>query len=436
MAWQPSIVPLLLSRYPDLTPAQLEHARAYAYGGCVIQDIGYYPFGDEFFSDLTHYVRSGDFVVNLFRNAGNADELAFAVGALSHYIGDTIGHPNATNISVPVEFPKLGKRYGSSVNYAQGEHQHVQTEFAFDIAMISHHRLAPVHYLRKVGLQVPTRQVALAFYQTYGLQEGRGRTSRINVAGYRFAVRRFIPRIAFAVNVLHRQHEPVEKPSAEAAQLDAEVSRISAEAHWADFRKQAGPGTYLLAGLIYILPKIGPIKLTAVKGPTADTEAEYIHSVLLSTAALNSALRRFTPPPKLRPAAQAKADENGAEPTSSPADRPAAAGKMADPQHPLANRDLDTGNAIQPAGYPLTDNTYAQLTHQLASQPGQAIPPGVKENILKYYGDMTLPFATKKNPADWARLQQELGVLKTMPTSSEQNPFTTYEDGDDGGSKP
>src|SRR6202034_2316395 len=133
LTWKDSIVPLLLSRYPTLTPAQLEHARAYAYGGCVIQDIGYYPFGDASFSNLTHYVRSGDFVVNLFRNAGNADELAFAVGALSHYIGDTIGHSEATNRAVPIEFPALGQRYGLSVNYAQGEKQHVQTEFAFDI---------------------------------------------------------------------------------------------------------------------------------------------------------------------------------------------------------------------------------------------------------------------------------------------------------------
>ena len=109
LTWHSSIVPLLLSRYPDLTPAQLEHARAYAYGGCVIQDIGYYPFGDHFFSNLTHYVRSGDFVVNLFRNANNADELAFAVGALSHYIGDTFGHSEATNLAVPVEFPKLAR---------------------------------------------------------------------------------------------------------------------------------------------------------------------------------------------------------------------------------------------------------------------------------------------------------------------------------------
>src|ERR1700761_5584396 len=129
LTWDSSIVPLLLSRYPTLTPEQIEHARAYAYGGCVIQDIGYYPLGDAFFSNLTHYVRSGDFVVNLFRNAGNADELAFAIGALSHYIGDTVGHAEATNLAVPIEFPKLGAEYGPSVNYAEGMHEHVQTEF-------------------------------------------------------------------------------------------------------------------------------------------------------------------------------------------------------------------------------------------------------------------------------------------------------------------
>src|ERR1700722_1440002 len=116
LAWKPSIVPLLLSRYPTLTPAQLEHARAYAYGGCVIQDIGYYPFGDRSFSNLTHYVRSGDFVVNLFRNAHDANEMAFAIGALSHYIGDSIGHSEATNLAVPLEFPKLRAKYGSSVS--------------------------------------------------------------------------------------------------------------------------------------------------------------------------------------------------------------------------------------------------------------------------------------------------------------------------------
>ena len=175
LTWQDSIVPLLLSRYPNLTPAELENARAYAYGGCVVQDIGYYPFGDQFFSNLTHYVRSGDFVVNLFRSAHNANELAFAIGALSHYIGDSVGHPEATNLAVAVEFPKLRARYGPTISYAEGRHQHVQTEFAFDINQIAHRRVAPLSYLRHVGLKVPVNQLGLAFYQTYGIRDFGGK---------------------------------------------------------------------------------------------------------------------------------------------------------------------------------------------------------------------------------------------------------------------
>ena len=155
LTWDDSIVPLLLSRYPGLTAAQLDEARSYAYGGCVIQYMGYYPFGQVAFSNLTHYVRSGDFVLNLFRDARNADELAFAVGALSHYIGDSVGHPLATNIAVPQEFHKL--------NYAEGKHQHVQTEFGFDINEIAHHHMAPVHYLRHIGMDVSMKRVSKAY---------------------------------------------------------------------------------------------------------------------------------------------------------------------------------------------------------------------------------------------------------------------------------
>ena len=435
LTWQSSIVPLLLSRYPTLTPEQIEHARAYAYGGCVIQDIGYYPFGDAFFSDLTHYVRSGDFVVNLFRNAGNADELAFAVGALSHYIGDTIGHAEATNLAVPVEFPKLGKRYGKSVNYAQGEHQHVQTEFAFDINEIAHHRLAPVHYLRHVGLEVPTKQLALAFYQTYGLREDFSdhRRSRINVGGYRFATRRFIPRIAYAVNLLHRNDEPADVNDADLQRMIHDVDAVSKANNWDAYRKKPGIGTHLLAGLIYILPKIGPLKLAAVKGPTSATEVEYVHSVMRSVDALDSTLRRFTPPPSTRPTAALAAEANNAEdPASSdaapakPSAQQAVPRGSSDPRHPLVNRDLDTGKPVKPAGYRLTDDTYASLLHHLTNAPTVAIPPGVQSEVLAYYADPSLPFETKKDPAKWAMVQQELTTLRKMPTTTESDPFVTY----------
>ena len=437
LTWKSSIVPLLLSRYPSLTPAQLEHARAYAYGGCVIQDIGYYPFGDPFFSDLTHYVRSGDFVVNLFRNAGNADELAFAVGALSHYIGDTVGHPTATNLAVPVEFPKLRARYGNSVSYAEGEHQHVQTEFAFDINEIAKHHLAPLPYLRHVGLLVPTKQVALAFYQTYGLSEdftaGRGR--RINVRGYRFAVRTFIPRIAYAVTILHRSHEPAEIPSADLTRLEAEIAVVAADNHWDQFRRKPGIGTYSLAGLLFILPKVGPIKLAAVKGPTEATEQEYLHSVIQSNDSLHLALARFTPPPNTRPSAVvAAAADTHSEPAPD-APLPATPGssqevprQSRDPRHPLPNRDLDTGSPVKPGGYPLTDTTYAALLHRIVATPTQPIPPGIKEDILSYFADPSAPYATKKDPRAWVTLQHDLTTLATISTSTEPVPFPTYGD--------
>ena len=435
LTWKRSIVPLLLSRYPTLTPAQLEHARAYAYGGCVIQDIGYYPFGDRFYSDLTHYVRSGDFVVNLFRNAGNADELAFAVGALSHYIGDSVGHAQATNVAVPVEFPKLHAEYGPVVTYAQDEHAHVQTEFAFDINEIAHHRFAPVHYLRHIGLEVPTRQLALAFYQTYGLREDFTveRTSRINVRGYRFAVRRFIPRVAFAVTVLHRHKLPPETGGPELQALERDVAEVSADNDWARYRAHAGVGTYALAGLVFVLPKVGALKLLAVKGPTEATDLEYHRSVLRSVAALRAVLARFTPPPATRPSAQlAAAADTGSQP---PPDQPlpARAGasqqvprESPDPRHPLPNRDLDTGSPVRPGGYRLTDQTYAQLLHRLAAAPSNPIPPGIQSDILAYYANSDAPIATKHDAPRWAEVQTDLSRLRTMPVSNEPVPFTTY----------
>ncbi|MEZ2348157.1 zinc dependent phospholipase C family protein [Terriglobus sp. RCC_193] len=478
LTWDASIVPLLRSRYPSLTPEQLEQARAYAYGGCVIQDIGYYPFGDAFFSNLTHYVRSGDFVVNLFRNAQNANELAFAIGALSHYIGDNVGHATATNRAVPVEFHKLQERYGNTVNYVQGEHQHVRVEFAFDINEVAHHRLAPQSYLRHVGLEVSTRQLSLAYYQTYGIRADFTvkRTHRINVRGYRFSVRSFIPRIAYAVTLLHRGKLPQEMPSDDVRKLDAEIATVAAQNHWDDYRQKPGIGTYSLAGLLWILPKVGPISLVAVKGPTTDTEAEYIHSVLVSTDRLNAALRRFTPPPAtvvpvatLPPATTGKLDAeltgeivpalaNVASSTTTRApDDLLPAGTLAngtslaieqrgtrtppDPRHPLANRDLDTGVVVRPSGYPLTDQTFCKLAHTLAAQPGLAIPPGIKRDILAYYSNMNLPFDTRKHPDQWKQLQADLTTLSAMSTSSEPTPYPTFGEGDDdepdvaGGSK-
>ncbi len=386
LAWQSSIAPLLRARYPGITPAQLEAARAYAYGGCVIQDIGYYPFGDPFVSDLTHYVRSGDFVVNLFRDAKNANELAFAIGALSHYYGDSTGHAEATNLSVPVEFPKLGAKYGPSVSYGEGKRAHVQTEFAFDIDEIAHHRLAPVHYLRHVGLKVPVAQLSQALYQTYGLSAnftGAG-LHHVNVRGYRFAVHSFLPRIAYAVTVLHRSNEPGDETDAQFVQLQTSVDRIAQENDWAKYRRTAGPGTYMLAGLLWVLPKFGPLKLVSVKGPTPETEKLYVESVNSSESKLQTALARF---------GQA--------------------------HQTLANLDLDTGLPTMPGGYRLTDTTYAELLGRITRYPKNPIPPGLRADVLRYYANPDALISTRRNRKAWARVERELDVLRTMSVSSE-----------------
>src|SRR3954470_6001030 len=123
-AWDSSIKPLLIAKFPGTTAAALEEARGYAYGGCVIHDLGYYPFGSRFFSNLLHYVRSGDFVESLLRNAADVNEYAFALGALSHYASDNSGHPLATNKVVPMMYPKLRAKFGDDIPYDKAPKQH------------------------------------------------------------------------------------------------------------------------------------------------------------------------------------------------------------------------------------------------------------------------------------------------------------------------
>jgi hypothetical protein len=431
LTWDDSIVPLLLSRYPGLTPAQLDEARSYAYGGCVIQDIGYYPFGQASLSNLTHYVRSGDFIVALFRNAQTADELAFAVGALSHYVGDSIGHPLATNLGVPVAFPDLRRKYGKSVSYGEGKVQHVEVEFAFDVDEDTHGRTAPLDYLRHIGMNVSMRQLSLAYYQTYGVSmDFTGtRKRRVNDDAYRFAVRSLVPDVADAVGILHKHHMTADVDTQEARELRSEINTVAVANNWAAYRHKPGFGAHVLAGFIFIMPRFGAFRLCAVKGPTPQAEADYVHSVTLSVAAMRQMLARFTPPDKRRGLPPVPPDTQ--TPSSELATSRRAqsvAETRRDPHHPLPNRDLDTGDVVKPGGYPLTDNTYAELLHTLTSQPKVPIPQGIKEDIEAYYSNLDAPITTKAHPDQWKRVLEDLQTLKTMPTSPFPEPYPTYEE--------
>ena len=169
LTWADSIQPLLLRRFPGLTPAQLQEAHAFAYGGCVIQDLGYYPFGSVEFSNLTHYVRSGDFVVELLAQSQDLNEFAFALGALSHYAADIIGHPSI-NQSVAMEYPKLRAKFGNSVRYADDKNAHLRIEFGFDMAQVAKNRYASDQYHQFIGFQVSKPLLERVFPAVYGLE--------------------------------------------------------------------------------------------------------------------------------------------------------------------------------------------------------------------------------------------------------------------------
>ena len=383
LVWLKSIQPLLLSQYPGLTPKQLQVAHAYAYGGSAIQDLGYYPFGNPFFSDLTHYVRSGDFVVSLLRNARNANELAFAIGALSHYLGDTYGHSECVNPSVATVFPNLAKKYGPTVTYEENEHAHVRTEFAFDINEISKRHFAPLAYLRHVGLEIPTSLLNRAFFETYGLDAVRVLGHRHTVLRtYRFAVRSFLPRIAYAETILHRHSFPPDDADQQYATLAADLAQASTDNHWEEYRHKPGIGTYSLAGLIFILPKIGPLSDLAIRGPVPSTQELYVQSVNTTVTKLRGSLQTFD-----------------------------------DLSHDVPNRDLDTGLDVRPGSYRLTDQTYATLLKEVTADPTHPIPPVLKHDLIAYYADPSAPISTRKNKKQWAQVQSNLATLASVPTT-------------------
>ena len=181
-AWDANIKPVLLKRFPHATPDELRQAHGYGYGGAIIQDLGYYPHGSIFFSDLTQCVRSGDFVLALLRDAKESNELndyAFALGALAHYSADIAGHPIATNRAVPLLYPKLEKKYGDSVTYEDDPLAHVKTEFGFDVLEVAQHRYAPDSYHDFIGFQAAVPLLERAFQETYDLPVTRQNSGRL-----------------------------------------------------------------------------------------------------------------------------------------------------------------------------------------------------------------------------------------------------------------
>ncbi len=206
--WDTDIKKMLLEHYPNTTPDELKRAHAFAYGGCLIQDMGYYPLGNKFFSDLVHYVRSGDFVMELIRQSRDVNELAFALGALSHYASDVGGHP-AVNGAVAIIFPKLRAKYGNEVTYADDPKAHIQTEFGFDVYQIYQQRYTSEAYHQFIGFEVAKPLLDRAFSATYGISlNDIFKDEDRSVESYRHAVGTWIPRLTQVALITKKKRPP------------------------------------------------------------------------------------------------------------------------------------------------------------------------------------------------------------------------------------
>jgi hypothetical protein len=378
LMWKDQLQPMLLKRFPNATEEELRKAHAFAYGGSVIQDMGYYPFGSKFFSDLVHYVRSGDFVEALLRDASDLNEYAFALGALSHYAADNSGHPTINRV-VALEFPKLRMKYGDNVTYEDNPKQHIRTEFGFDMVQVAKNRYTSDAYHDMIGFEVAKPVMERAFQETYGLKlEDAFGSVDLAIGSYRRSVSIMIPEMTRVALLSRRDVIVQDTPNFNKKKFLYYLSRSNYEHEWGTVYRKPGIGSRILAFILRVMPKIGPFKAVNFTIPTKQSEDLYIKSVDATIENYAGLLREEQK------------------------------GKLY-----LPNRDFDTGHDTRAGEYALTDKTYFQLVDKLITKNVVAsVSPELRDNVLQFYADPNAPNAVKKKPRDWEQLQKELETLK------------------------
>jgi len=382
--WETHIKTLLVKKFPQATEEDLSRAQAFAYGGAIIQDMGYYPYGSPFFSDLTHYIRSGDFILALLRNAKDPNEYAFAVGALAHYAADNYGHRLGTNRAVPILYPGLRKKYGDSVAFEDNRLAHVKTEFGFDVLEIARERYAPDSYHDFVGFEVSRPVLEQAFRETYGLELKDVLVSEEKVLNsYRRDVSKLIPKATRIAWHLKKDEIKDDIPDATKRKFLFNLSRANYEREWGKDYRKPSPGERFLAFLFKLIPKFGPLKILQFRTPTPQTEQMF-------EASFNATLDHY------RELLTALREE----------------------RLTLPNDNFDVGDHTGPGKYRLNDEAHAELLDKLAENKFTGTTSELRAELLQFFGDPTASYATKRNAKAWAKVQTQLQQLKSATVAS------------------
>ncbi len=140
--------------------------------------------------------------------------------------------------------------------------------------------------------------------------------------------------------------------------------------------------------LFRYFPKVGPFKGMGFDNPTPQTEDLYIKSIDTTVDHYLAMLEQVR------------------------------AGTLV-----LPNRDLDDGKETSASEYTLADEAYASLLAKLTAQKFDGTSPELRDNILAFYADLSLPIETRKDPVRWQAVLTELTELKVAtPSSSANNP--------------
>ncbi len=381
LLWESNLRPMLRARFPGATPEELKDAHAYAYGGCIIQDAGYYPFGNKYFSDLTHYVRAGDFVQALLRDASTLQEYAFALGALAHYASDVAGHPTI-NHTVAMEFPKLRAKFGRDVTYEDSPRAHIRTEFGFDMAQVAKQRYASEQYHDFIGFEVAQSLLERAFLETYGMPLKDVMThEEMAIGTYRWSVSKLIPKMTQAA--LRTKRDVIFKdppPGYSEKKFLYTISRAQYEKEWGKNYHHPGIGTRILSFLLRLVPKRGPFSALAFQVPTPQAETLYFKSVDDTVDSFREMLKRQSQ------------------------------GTLR-----LPNMNLDTADNPRPLRYNLADQTYERWLHDLVEKHLQQVTPEMRQNVVAYFSG-----AASQRLKDWPRISADLEKIQAAELARRQ----------------
>lgn len=378
VSWDKSIVPLLKKRFPGATDEALKKAHAHAYGGAIIQDMGYYPFGSKFFTEVVHYVRTGDFILNLIAESENLEEYAFALGALAHYYADNYGHAMATNKAVPLVYPKLKKEFGDVITYEQDPLAHVKMEFGFDVLQVARGNYAPEAYHNFIGFEVSKEVLERAFKKTYGLELKEQFVSLdLAIGTYRRTVSNLFPTLTKAAWRMKKNQIQASQPGITRRKFQYRISKASYQQEWGNTYEEPGFWEKFLSWLLRLLPKIGPQRTLTFIPPTPAAEKLFMESFTTTVDKYSLGLK-----------------------------------KVSTNEIALPNTDFDSGRRTQPGAYQKADKTYATLLQKLAKTEFKDLDLPLKQHIIKFYDHPQALENKQKQEKDYQETTQALAKLK------------------------